>query len=188
MFLSIGFSDKTIRDAQNRHPGNRDDRIGPDLDTQSGPGRPGTALYWLAMLTSLDLADRLRVAVGRLARRLRQQSLGGLTPSQASVLATLDKHGEMSMSRVAELESITRPSATGIVGRLEGKGLVARSPNPDDLRSALVALTPRARKLLDERRQLRTAYLANRLDELTADERDVLHQAVGILERINQGQ
>lgn len=139
------------------------------------------------MLTNLDLADRLRVAIGRLARRLRQQSLGGLTPSQASILATLDKNGEMSMSSLAELESISRPSATGIVGRLEGKGLVTRSPNPDDLRSALVAISSDARILLDKRRQLRTAYLAARLDDLDEDERMALSRAVELLERINQG-
>lgn len=138
------------------------------------------------MLTTLDIADRLRVAVGRLARRLRQQSLGGLTPSQASLLATLDKHGAMSMSHLAELESISRPSATGIVGRLEQKGLVVRSPHPEDHRSALVDLTPDARSLMDQRRQLRTAYLAARLDELTRDEQTILLDAVLLLERIDQ--
>ena len=138
------------------------------------------------MLSSLELAERLRVAVARLARRLRQQSLGGLTPSQTSVLFTLDNHGEMTMGRLAEQESITGPSATGIVGRLVDKGLVDRSPNPKDQRSALVSITPDGRRLLQERREMRTAYLADRVDNLSAAERRLLIEAVEILERMHE--
>ncbi|MFZ0014950.1 MAG: MarR family transcriptional regulator [Acidimicrobiia bacterium] len=137
------------------------------------------------MLSNSLLAERLRVSVGRLARRLRQQSLGGLTPSQASVLATLDNHGSMSMSRIAEHEAISRPSATGIVGRLAEKGLVERSPDPGDLRSAIVAITPQGKALLRQRRRERTAYLARRIEELTDDDREILARAVDIFERLN---
>ena len=41
----------------------------------------------------LELAPRLRLAVTRLARRLRQESGEGLTPSQNSALASIDRHG-----------------------------------------------------------------------------------------------
>lgn len=136
------------------------------------------------MLSSLELAERLRVAIGRLARRLRQQSLGGLTPSQTSILFTLDNRGEMTMGRLAECEAISRPSATGIVDRLAEKGLVTRSPNPDDKRSALVTITPEGRNLLQERRQIRTAYLADQIEDLSGDERKILLQAVEILESV----
>lgn len=138
------------------------------------------------MLSSLELAERLRVAVGRLARRLRQQSLGGLTPSQTSVLFTLDNHGEMTMGRLAEHESITRPSATGIVGRLVDKSLVDRTPNPEDQRSSLIAITAEGRNLLQDRREMRTAYLADRVDDLSAAERKTLIEAVEILERMHE--
>jgi len=85
------------------------------------------------MVSNVDevvLADRLRLAIGRLARRLRQHSVGGLTPSQRSVLATLDRHGPMTMSRLAEIETISAPSVTGIISRLAEKELVERRPNP----------------------------------------------------------
>lgn len=134
------------------------------------------------MLTTVMLADRLRVAVGRLARRLRQQSLGGLTPSQSSVLATLDRHGPMTMSKLAVHEAVAKPSATGIVGRLFDKGLVVREPDPEDGRSSIVAISPKGVEALHARRRERTAYLAGRIEGLDDADRAVLERAVTLFE------
>jgi DNA-binding MarR family transcriptional regulator len=136
------------------------------------------------MLTTASTADRLRVSIGRLARRLRQQSLGGLTPSQTSVLSTLDRNGDMSMSRLADHESISKPSVTGIVGRLVDKGLVERSKDPSDRRSAIVAITSSGRRTLQKRRRERTAYLARRIDALDDEDREILDKAVALLEQM----
>jgi DNA-binding MarR family transcriptional regulator len=137
------------------------------------------------MLTTPSLADRLRVSVGRLARRLRQQSAeDDLTLSQASVLATLERHGPLAMSEVAAHERISKPSATGIVGRLVDKGLVERAPDPDDARSSIVTITPEGLRLLNRRRRQRTEYLARRIDALDAGDRAVLERAVPLLEKI----
>jgi DNA-binding MarR family transcriptional regulator len=137
------------------------------------------------MLTTPSLADRLRVSVGRLARRLRQQSAeDDLTLSQASVLATLERHGRLAMSEVAAHERISKPSATGIVGRLVDKGLVERAPDPDDARSSIVTITPEGLRLLNRRRRQRTEYLARRIDALDAGDRAVLERAVPLLEKI----
>jgi DNA-binding MarR family transcriptional regulator len=136
------------------------------------------------MLTSPFLAERLRVAVGRLARRLRQHTVGDLTPSQSSVLATLDKRGPASMSRLAEIEAISRPSTTGIVSRLVEKGLVERADNPDDGRSAIVAITLAGSELLEQRRAERDAFLARAIESLEDDEQLVLARAAEIIERI----
>lgn len=134
------------------------------------------------MLTTASLADRLRVSIGRLARRLRQQSLGGLTPSQASVISTLDVHGPMTMGRLAEHEGIAKPSVTGIVGRLVDKGLVEKREDPSDGRSSIVAIAPEGSQLLEQRRRERTAYLARRIEGLDDDDRAALERAVVLLE------
>jgi DNA-binding MarR family transcriptional regulator len=137
------------------------------------------------MLTTPSLADRLRVSVGRLARRLRQQSAeDDLTLSQASVLATLERHGPLAMSEVAAHERISKPSATGIVGRLVDKGLVERAPDPDDARSSIVTITPEGLRMLNRRRRQRTEYLARRIEALDAGDRAVLERAVPLLEKI----
>lgn len=136
------------------------------------------------MLTTASLADRLRVSIGRLARRLRQQSLGGLTPSQASVISTLDVHGAMTMGRLAEHEGIAKPSVTGIVGRLVDKGLVEKREDPSDRRSSIVAITPEGSQLLEQRRRERTAYLARHIERLGDDDSAVLERAVVLLEEM----
>lgn len=140
------------------------------------------------MLTTPSLADRLRVSIGRLARRLRQQSLGGLTPSQLSVVSTLDRHGPMHMSELARHERIAKPSATGIVGRLLDKGLIERRPDSADRRSAIVAVTPTASEILDELRRERTAYLSQRIDRLDDEDRIVLERALELLENMIEDQ
>lgn len=132
----------------------------------------------------LVLADRLRLTVGRLARRLRQQSRGGLTPSQRSVLATLARHGALTMSRLAEIEGIARPSATGITSRLVEQGHVGRRPHPDDGRSAVVGITEGGTVVLERERRERTAVLAQRLETLTGDERLLLASAIELLDRL----
>jgi DNA-binding MarR family transcriptional regulator len=134
------------------------------------------------------LADRLRLSVGRLARRLRQQSLGGLTPSQRSVLSTLSRHGPVPMSRLAELESISRPAATRITDRLEEKGLVERRPHPDDRRSAMAEMTPQGVARLEDGRRERTAFLARRLAELSVEERRKLAEAIEVLDALVEGE
>ena len=61
------------------------------------------------------MASRLRLAVTRLHRRLRQQSSGDLTPSQASALASIDRLGSPTLGELAARESVQPPSLTRIV-------------------------------------------------------------------------
>lgn len=88
------------------------------------------------------------------------------------------------MGRLAEIEAISRPSTTGIVARLEERGLVARADNPEDGRSAIVAISPEGSSLLQHRRQERNAYLARAIDSLDDEERLVLARAAELIERI----
>ncbi len=140
----------------------------------------------LSSVSSVDLAQSLRLAVGRLARRLRQRTLGGLTPSQLSVLASLDRLGPLTLTALAENEGVAGSSISGIVARLADKGLVKRVPNPEDRRSTLVEPTEQGRAVLEKGRGERTAYLAERLERLSAEEREVLAEAVAILARMGE--
>src|SRR5436190_23614497 len=82
----------------------------------------------------LPLASALRLVVSRLARRLRQQAEPGVTASQLSVLATIDRHGSMTLSDLAQHERVTPPTITASVGRLEEAGFVARETDANDRR------------------------------------------------------
>ena len=134
-----------------------------------------------------DLAVRLRLVIARTARRLRQQAGEELSPSQATALATIDRHGPLTPSELAARERIQRPTATRLIARLEEAGLVDRTPDPLDRRSCVVSLTPAGGELLNRVRTRKDAYLARRLRDLDADERATLDRAAAILERVLEG-
>ena len=131
-----------------------------------------------------DLAVRLRLAIARTARRLRQEAGEELSPSQAAALATIDRHGPLTPSELATRERIKRPTATRVIARLEESGLVDRTRDPEDGRSSLVAVAPAGRGLLERVRTRKDAYLSRRLRELTPEERATLDRAAAILERL----
>jgi DNA-binding MarR family transcriptional regulator len=132
----------------------------------------------------IELAARLRLAITRTARRLRQESGTDLGPSQVAALATIERQGPLAPSELAERERIKRPTATRILARLAEAGLVARIPDPSDGRSAIVSISPDGRALLRRLRQRKTAYLAKRLRELPDQDVQALARAAEVLEGI----
>ena len=134
--------------------------------------------------TSLALAPRLRLAVGRTARRLRQEGGSGLTPSLLSALTTVERHGPLTPSALAERERVQRPTVTKLLDRLGQSGLVQRVADPGDKRSSLVSIAPAGAALLAELRTRKDAYLEHRLEALDASDRAALERAADILERL----
>ena len=132
----------------------------------------------------LPLASSLRLVVSRLARRLRQQAEQGVTASQLSVLATIDRHGPMTLSDLAHHERVTPPTITASVGRLETAGLVARETDAEDKRISRVSLSREGKRFLEGVRSRKTAYLTKRLARLEEAERATLARAAAILERL----
>jgi DNA-binding MarR family transcriptional regulator len=129
-----------------------------------------------------EIAARLRLAVLRLSRRLRQQVAGGVTSTQVSALATVERLGSPTLGELAASERVRPPSMTKIVVGLEAAGLVSRQVDPLDRRVARVMLTAEGRRVLQRSRSLRTAYLARRLRRLSDAERASLGELVGLLE------
>ena len=105
-----------------------------------------------------------------------------LSPSLAAALATVDKHGPLTPSELADRERVQRPTATRIVGRLAEAGLVERTADPADGRVSLVSTTQKGRALLRRLRQRKNAYLARRLRDLEPSEVATLDRAAEILE------
>jgi DNA-binding MarR family transcriptional regulator len=131
-----------------------------------------------------ELAARLRLAVLRLSRRLRQQVAGGVTSTQFSALATVQRLGSPTLGELATSEQVRPPSMTKIVVGLEAAGLVSRRVDVDDRRVARVMLTAEGRRVLQRSRSLRTAYLARRLRVLSPEERRALGDLVRLFERL----
>jgi DNA-binding MarR family transcriptional regulator len=126
----------------------------------------------------------LRHTIVRAARRMRQEAGSDLSPSLTAALATVERHGPLTPSELATRERIQRPTTTRILARLEEKGLIGRTGDPHDRRSSLVAITAKGSALLAAQRTRKTAFLAARLEGLTADERATLEDAADILERV----
>jgi DNA-binding MarR family transcriptional regulator len=122
-----------------------------------------------------ETAARLRVAVARLARQLRQDSPGGLSPSQWSALAMVEEKQSLRIGDLAEREGVSAPTATRLVASLEEAGLLARTTDPADRRTAYVALTDAGREKIEWARGVRTASLVQRLSAMPeADVRRLL--------------
>ena len=134
--------------------------------------------------TEPDLATRLRLAVTRTARRLRQQAGTDLSPSLAAALATVETRGPLTPSELAEIEGVRRPTATKIVAKLAATGLVEKAGDPTDRRVSLVSISPAGRELLLQMRSRKNAYLARRLRHLPAEDIAALERAADVLERL----
>ena len=134
------------------------------------------------MRTDPELATRLRLALARSARRLRQESATGLSPSLNAALATVERHGPLTPSELAARERVRRPSITRIAARLEELGLVARAADPGDRRSSLISVTPAGRELLAASATRKDAFLSQRLEALGLEDRATLERAAELLE------
>ncbi len=131
-------------------------------------------------------ATDLRVALGRIVRRLRQAHRPGeLTLSEVSVLSRLDRDGPATPGALAVDERV-RPQAMGAtLAALEQRGLVARMPDPDDGRRVSMSVTDAGRRVLHDRRSASTRRMTRALvDGLTPDERHRLAEVIPLLERL----
>jgi len=154
----------------------------PPADPGEAPGDPRGA----PADSDAEVAARLRLAITRLSRRLRQQVVGGVTSSQVSALATVERLGTPTLGELAASEQVQPPSMTKMVVGLERAGLVTRLEEAADRRIVRVALTAEGRRTLQRSRSLRNAYLARRLRRLSDAERSSLEGAVALLERLVQ--
>ena len=135
-----------------------------------------------------SLAARLRLVITRTGRRLRQEAGTDLSPSQASALASVDCHGPLTPSELADRERVKRPTATRIVSRLAEEGLIERTADPADARSALLSVSAAGRALAGRMRKRKNAYMARRLRGLDPGDLAALEQATEVLEQLLEGE
>lgn len=128
--------------------------------------------------------ERLRHAVTRLARLLRQQDEGGFGATATGALATVKLHGPITLGDLAGREQVAPPTMTKVIEKLEAHGFVKRDSVARDRRVTLVSITPAGRRHLDRTKALRTAWLAERVDGLDASQRECLAGAVEALEAL----
>jgi DNA-binding MarR family transcriptional regulator len=140
----------------------------------------------MASRNDAGLASELRLSVMRLRRRLagERHPDNPLSMGAMAVLGCLFRTGDLTVGELAGHERVQPPSMTRAVNALEVGGYVVRRAHETDGRLVVVSLTDLGRTTLLADRARRDAWLARRLKDLTADERDVLRQAAPLLERI----
>jgi DNA-binding MarR family transcriptional regulator len=134
--------------------------------------------------TLAEAAAHLRLVITRIARRMRQEAGSELRPSSAAALTTIELHGPLTPSELADIERVKRPTATRILRGLEGEGLIDRTPDPKDGRSALISLSADGRERLRRLRQRKNLYLARRMRDLEPEQVEALERAAAILEQL----
>lgn len=134
---------------------------------------------------TLPLVDvvRLRQSIGRLSRRLAKvDAVFGLTPTQASLLATVARLGPVGMSEVSRIERINATVLSRAAGTLESLGLVQRVVDTLDRRTVVLVLTPNGRRLLRRLRNARSNALRQQVDLLPRREQQRLAAVLPVLE------
>ncbi|GAA4694572.1 MarR family transcriptional regulator [Nocardioides conyzicola] len=141
----------------------------------------------MIVATSSDrVARELQASLGLLFRRLRQaRVVAELSQPESTALSSLGRNAPATSADLARLEGISTQSMHATVRSLERRGLVARSPDPDDGRRMLLDLTEQGRRTADDKRDARADQLAAALrTQFTAGEREQLLVAAPLLERL----
>uniref|UniRef100_A0AAU3GPL5 MarR family transcriptional regulator n=1 Tax=Streptomyces sp. NBC_01401 TaxID=2903854 RepID=A0AAU3GPL5_9ACTN len=136
--------------------------------------------------SAIQASREVRAVISRLRRRIMNASqVEDLTLGQASVMARLSGKEGVTASELASVEGVRHQSMTSTVASLAARGLVERSPDPEDGRRLLIALTAEGRRRVEEGRQARTEWLAGQLrDKCTEEERRTVIAAMSVLERL----
>nr|WP_269327138.1 MarR family transcriptional regulator [Kineosporia mesophila] len=107
----------------------------------------------------------------------------GITPAQARAIGVLRRHGRMRISSLSDHLRIAPRSGTEVVDALQVRGLVLRSPDPDDRRATLVTLSSQGEEIAEAVRKARAAEAEQFFDRLDEADRRELARIIGLLRR-----
>jgi DNA-binding MarR family transcriptional regulator len=136
--------------------------------------------------TVRETANRLRVAIGALKRRVQEASAEGeLSNPQLTALSRLDRLGPMTTAGLARHEQISPQAMGATIASLEKLGLVARSADAADARRSILSLTPEGLAAIRSGRDARVGTMAAVLEESFTDEEiEILAAAAPLIERL----
>jgi DNA-binding MarR family transcriptional regulator len=105
----------------------------------------------------------------------------GLSMAQLHILYTVQRNGEMTMSRLADVLNVSLSNATGLVDRIEERGFIERTRVPEDRRIVLIRVTPAGARMLDEVDAISDDLLRSVLGRLSASQLGGVAKAVADL-------
>jgi DNA-binding MarR family transcriptional regulator len=130
-------------------------------------------------------AGQIRRGVTHLSRRLRaERTADALSPGKLSVLSHLARRGPLTPGQLAAAEFLQPQSMTRLLAELEEMGLIARTPDGNDRRQYIVAITGDGHEALERDMSARDAWLAGAMSRLSPAERDLLRIAAQLMEQL----
>jgi DNA-binding MarR family transcriptional regulator len=135
-------------------------------------------------LEAMAVADSLRPTLLRLARDLRREKIAGVSPHQVGLLVAIKYAPGVTVGELAAEERVSTAAMSKRVSRLERDGLVARTQSESDRRCIGLTLTDEGQRTLRRVRSRRTAWLASRLNALSAAELAAVSAAAEPLARL----
>jgi DNA-binding MarR family transcriptional regulator len=132
------------------------------------------------------LAGDLRIILGQLKRRLKEQThLGDYSWSQTSTLIRLERDGPATVTDLARAEGVRPQSMGATVAKLEAAGLVSGSPDPTDGRRTILSLTDACRELIQANRAAKEDWLCRAIQaKFSSGEQEKLAAALDLLKRL----
>jgi DNA-binding MarR family transcriptional regulator len=135
-------------------------------------------------LDAMAVADHLRPTLLRLARELRREKIGGVSPQQVGLLVAIKYTPGVTVGALAHEEHVSTAAMSKRITRLERDGLVARTKSEADRRCTGLTLTDEGQRTLRRVRSRRTAWLASRLSSLSREELGAVVAAAEPLARL----
>ncbi|MHA7861921.1 MarR family winged helix-turn-helix transcriptional regulator [Tessaracoccus sp. Y36] len=146
--------------------------------TNTASTSAGTAT---APLDKPALANDLRLACQRIARRVRFESTSELPPHLFSVLARVNRVGPQTPTQLAEDDRVSTPSMTRTLNALCERGLVEKRPHPHDGRQVLIHSTKAGDEVVQETIAHRDLWMLTHIDSLDDDKLALLRKAADLL-------
>jgi DNA-binding MarR family transcriptional regulator len=132
-----------------------------------------------------ELAFKLHAAMLHMMRRVRREDeASGISAPRMSALSLVGFGGSRTIGEMAAAEQVTPPTMTRLVQALEADGLVVRSPDPGDARVVRVRATAKGKRVMEQGRRRRVAFLAEKLASLPPRELAALDTASDTLMRL----
>lgn len=168
---------RTLRQARHRAAPAKTEETAVHATSQAAP-RPAPEAPQ-ALYDALPREDRLALQLHQLSRRMARNQPREKS-GQGRILALLEQRGETSQRELMALTGVRSSSLSELLGKLEGAGLIQRTPCPSDLRTTLVSLTPAGRQ---KAAGSRTAARRSPFQALDAAEQA---QLLALLEKLNR--
>ena len=132
------------------------------------------------------MASELRIVVGKLTGRLREQAqVGEFTFSQIKILVRLEAEGPATVTTLAREEGVRSQSMGEMVASLKAAGLISGAPDPSDGRQTVLSLTDACRELFKQTRAAKDDWLFHAIQtRFASDELAQLADSIATLKRL----